>query len=243
MSAVADLGRTVLNPEVTRVIENYQRLTNDDERAHYADHFIRRTASVMDDIWPIFYELLKRVKDEALYAKPSYTKGEKFDSFDEYFERVAGRPFETWAELESTYQYVTTCKPELLSGKFGAARSAAVAARAEGVAGKTINSGAGPIPKGDNGNPNNIRVTEDGIYGTNVDYLTRRIVRDHPEIAEKMRNGEYRSVRAAALDAGIIHRGFTIPNANNPESIVGTLRRQLDRETLSQVTKLLAEGE
>lgn len=39
--------------------------------------------------------------------------------------------------------------------------------------------------------------------GTGADYLTARIARDRPDILERMKAGEYRSVRAAALDAGL----------------------------------------
>lgn len=38
--------------------------------------------------------------------------------------------------------------------------------------------------------------------GTSHDYLTARIARDNPEILEGMKQGKYRSVRAAAIDAG-----------------------------------------
>lgn len=34
--------------------------------------------------------------------------------------------------------------------------------------------------------------------GTSADYLTARIARDHPEVLEGMKQGKYRSVRAAA---------------------------------------------
>jgi hypothetical protein len=40
--------------------------------------------------------------------------------------------------------------------------------------------------------------------GTSVAYLVPRLERDHPEIAEALARGEFRSVRAAALAAGII---------------------------------------
>jgi hypothetical protein len=40
--------------------------------------------------------------------------------------------------------------------------------------------------------------------GNNADYLTARIARDNPAILEDMKQGKYRSVRAAAIDAGII---------------------------------------
>jgi len=35
---------------------------------------------------------------------------------------------------------------------------------------------------------------------TNADYLTARIARDHPDILERMKAGEYKSVRAAGKD-------------------------------------------
>jgi hypothetical protein len=34
-------------------------------------------------------------------------------------------------------------------------------------------------------------------FGTNLDYLTRRIARDHPDILQRMKAGEFKSVRAA----------------------------------------------
>jgi hypothetical protein len=40
--------------------------------------------------------------------------------------------------------------------------------------------------------------------GTSADYLARRIARDHPDILERMKAGDYKSVRAAAKDAGIV---------------------------------------
>ena len=49
-----------------------------------------------------------------------------------------------------------------------------------------------------------------GVYNTstrgttNADYLTARIARDHPAILDRMKAGEFRSVRAAAIEAGIV---------------------------------------
>ncbi len=41
--------------------------------------------------------------------------------------------------------------------------------------------------------------------GTSADYLTARIARDRPDILERMKTGEYRSVRQAAIEAGIVN--------------------------------------
>ena len=40
--------------------------------------------------------------------------------------------------------------------------------------------------------------------GNSADYLTARIARDNPEVLEGMKQGKYRSVRSAAIAAGII---------------------------------------
>jgi hypothetical protein len=39
---------------------------------------------------------------------------------------------------------------------------------------------------------------------TNADYLTARIARDHKDILERMKAGEFSSVRQAAIEAGIV---------------------------------------
>lgn len=46
-------------------------------------------------------------------------------------------------------------------------------------------------------NPYNIRVNSE--FGTNASYLTSRIARDRPDILERMKAGEFTSVRKAAL--------------------------------------------
>ncbi|MBV8264802.1 MAG: hypothetical protein JO252_00495, partial [Planctomycetaceae bacterium] len=40
--------------------------------------------------------------------------------------------------------------------------------------------------------------------GTQADYLTARIARDRPDLLERMEAGEFPSMRAAALEAGIV---------------------------------------
>jgi hypothetical protein len=42
-------------------------------------------------------------------------------------------------------------------------------------------------------------------YRHAADYLARRIARDRPDILQAMKDGQYRSVRQAAIAAGIIH--------------------------------------
>jgi hypothetical protein len=42
--------------------------------------------------------------------------------------------------------------------------------------------------------------------GTSAAYLAAKLRRDHPKIADRLARGEFRSVRAAALEAGIIKK-------------------------------------
>jgi hypothetical protein len=50
-------------------------------------------------------------------------------------------------------------------------------------------------------------------FGNNSSYLASRIARDRPDILEEMKAGKYRSVRAAAIDAGIITVPSNLQNA------------------------------
>ena len=50
----------------------------------------------------------------------------------------------------------------------------------------------------------NIKSFDATAGGTSADYLAARIKRDRPDIAERVEAGEYRSIRAAAIDAGIV---------------------------------------
>jgi hypothetical protein len=233
------LGRTILHPDVGRVLNDYKRLTSDDDRAHYADHFLSRTAGAIDRIWPAFYELLKRVEDGELYRRPSYIGARTFGSFREYFEERVGRPFETWAQMENTYHYAQRYAPELLTKSLREATAVAQRAAEMPDDPEKINAGPGPLTKEEKANPHNIRITEAG-YGTNADYLTRRIARDHPDILERMKAGEYRSVRAAALEAGIVSRTQTV-RIDNPHSAARTLRRHMTPDNVAVLAELLGE--
>lgn len=59
-------------------------------------------------------------------------------------------------------------------------------------------------------------------YGNNAAYLTARIKRDRPDILEDMKQGKYKSVRKAAIDAGIIYKPH--PEDADLERLVGAWR-------------------
>ena len=49
--------------------------------------------------------------------------------------------------------------------------------------------------------------------GTDPSYLAARIKRDHPEIAARVEAGEFKSIRAAAIEAGIVKVATPIEKA------------------------------
>ena len=65
----------------------------------------------------------------------------------------------------------------------------------------------------------------------------RRLRKDRPDLHAQYLANEI-SANAAAVLAGFRPKTFTV-RADKPDSIVATLRRQLDPETLAMVTKLL----
>ncbi len=66
--------------------------------------------------------------------------------------------------------------------------------------------------------------------GNNAVYLTRRIARDRPDILERMKAGEFTSVRAAAKEAGIVKDKFQMPT--DPAAAGRYLAQRVDREWL-----------
>jgi hypothetical protein len=77
--------------------------------------------------------------------------------------------------------------------------------------------------------------------GNSSAYLTARIARDRPDVLARMQAGEFRSVRAAAIEAGII---TPTPRLNLPADIPGlarALRRRLSTDDLAALIVALRE--
>lgn len=86
--------------------------------------------------------------------------------------------------------------------------------------------------------------TERASSSVDSEYLAARIARDRPDILEKMREGEYPSVRAAAVDAGIVkpRKQFTVGPSTTPDAFAGALWEKLDEDFLAQVIAILNEA-
>lgn len=63
--------------------------------------------------------------------------------------------------------------------------------------------------------------------GDNAAYLKARLQRDRPEIAEALERGEFRSARAAAIEAGIIKPVPTVRLVDDMEKVAAKIRQHL----------------
>ncbi len=82
------------------------------------------------------------------------------------------------------------------------------------------------------------------IGGTSPEYLTARIARDRPDILERMKAGEYKSVRSAAIDAGIIDpdksKRYSLPT--DPIAAARYLQSRVDAGWLATFVAELVKG-
>ena len=219
---------------LNEALTEFRQLNSREARAAFADHWIGLWAREFDEAWPMLYELLEIVEQDGLF-KDARRTGREHASFADYFENRVKRPFETWAELESTYHYARNYAPQIFKKSF------TVAQRAAALDGKTITKGTGPPTQDEKANDDVIIISSSGL-GTSADYLTRRIARDYPDILARMKAGEFRSVRAAALEAGIVPRTGTI-RYDDPESAARSLRIHMKPDTRRVLGRLLLDDE
>jgi hypothetical protein len=111
----------------------------------------------------------------------------------------------------------------------------------------------GEIPKGKKLNPkgwNQHQKKEDEVYdhklhppkgGDSPEYLAARIARDRPDVQEKMKQGEYPSVRAAAVDAGIVKPRIQVSwkDGATAEQIAAAILKKLPADLIADVVKAL----
>ena len=79
--------------------------------------------------------------------------------------------------------------------------------------------------------------------GTDPEYLAARIARDHPDIQARIGQGEFKSVRAAAVAAGIVkpRKQFTVGHSTDPRDFAVKLSDELDHDFLVQLVAALNE--
>lgn len=78
----------------------------------------------------------------------------------------------------------------------------------------------------------NYNVHSPNQQGTSADYLTARIARDRPDILEGMKEGKYRSVRQAAIEAGIVNAKTRYSLPDDPQAAGRYLAQRVDKDWL-----------
>jgi len=82
--------------------------------------------------------------------------------------------------------------------------------------------------------------------GRGADYIKARLRRDHPEIAEALEQGEYRSARAAGIAAGFISDVPTVrmvEPAKAAQAIVKRVGREFAVQLAVELAQLVREGQ
>jgi hypothetical protein len=105
-----------------------------------------------------------------------------------------------------------------------------------GQAGNT--NAAKEAESGEENEVDNIKFVSQG--GTQAEYLAARIARDRPDILERMKLGEFSSVRAAAREAGIVKDRITI--LTEPQAAAAQIEKHFDPASLHELARLLAEA-
>jgi hypothetical protein len=79
--------------------------------------------------------------------------------------------------------------------------------------------------------------------GTDPEYLAARIARDHPDIQARIKQGEFKSVRSAAVAAGIVkpRKQFTVGHSTDPRDFAVKLSDELEHDFLVQLVAALNE--
>ena len=86
--------------------------------------------------------------------------------------------------------------------------------------------------------------TENNTMGNNPEYLLGRIARDNPIVFQKVIDGEFLSVRAAAKAAGIelAQPKKTVTLSTNVERVADTLKLHYSREEVQRIIDRLVES-
>lgn len=72
-----------------------------------------------------------------------------------------------------------------------------------------------------------------------VSYIEARLRRDHPEIAEQLRQGEHRSARAAGIAAGFIKPVPTVRLVDDLNKVAASIAKHLTNDQRIQLAELL----
>lgn len=94
-----------------------------------------------------------------------------------------------------------------------------------------------PSERGEQGGRGNKAGSNPTSFGRGRSYLAARLKRDHPEIVARVQAGEFKSVHAAAVAAGIRKPTATIPVDTAEAAVAALLRRFTRTELVDAIRK------
>ena len=178
-----------------------------------------------ESLFKVFPLAIKRIINGKLWMERNDRDGKPFTSF----EKFALAPLWHGLEIKSMSRLVEYVKEDAEVVKM-------VEREMEGLKDDADNS---PGPgRGHKKHVDNINVFNDAKGGTSAEYLLRRLKRDAPEIADDYIEGKFKSVRAAAIAAGIV-------KVQSPYEMIGKQLAKLSRLELmdlqARITAILQE--
>lgn len=222
-----------MHPEARDMLAQIRRLGSDEAKAVFADHWIRNVADRLDDTWPALYELLRIVRDKELYRDPNWNEAKvSYASFAAYFTDVVGQPFATWMQLEAAHHFVTESAPDLINETLTSV-VVAMAERATPMPVQEIGKGKAGPGRGNKTDDNVSRLS----YGNSAGYLASVIARDHKGIHDRMKAGEFKSVRQAALAAGIVRPRASV-YVDDRDAVSAFLAKHFDAAEIKTICDL-----
>ena len=93
---------------------------------------------------------------------------------------------------------------------------------------------------GDRNSGNRVDNVKSVQGGNERTYLARRLLRDRPDLFERLEAGEFSSVRQAALEAGIVKPTFTCPI--DPERAANLILKHFELKNVKTLIQLLNSG-
>ena len=90
--------------------------------------------------------------------------------------------------------------------------------------------------RADESRGDNITSTE---RGTAQSYILRRLARDAPDVLERVKTGEFKSARAAAIEAGIIKPVPTVRLVDDLNKVAASITKHLTNDQRIQLAELL----
>jgi hypothetical protein len=94
--------------------------------------------------------------------------------------------------------------------------------------------------RGEEGKHDNVIFSESPKnQGNSTDYIKARLRRDHPEIAEQLEAGEFRSARQAGIAAGFVKAIPTVRIVDDLSKVAASIAKHLTNDQRTQLAELL----